>query len=91
MLFSHPAMLWGLLAVLIPIAIHLFNLRRYRKVYFSNVDRLVGLQTENRRRSELRRWLVLVARVLALVGNTGRNCFLPVMPPENQPELRFEK
>lgn len=67
MLFSHPAMLWGLLAVLIPIAIHLFNLRRYRKVYFSNVDRLVNLQTENRRRSELRRWLVLAARVLAVV------------------------
>ena len=33
----------------------------------------------------------LVARVLAMVGNTGLNCFLPVMPPENQPELRFEK
>lgn len=33
----------------------------------------------------------LVAEVLARVGNTGRNCFLPVMPPENQPELRFEK
>lgn len=66
MLFSHPSMLWGLLAVLVPIAIHLFNLRRYRKVYFSNVDRLATLQTENRRRSELRRWLVLVARVLAV-------------------------
>lgn len=66
MQFSNPAMLWGLLAVLIPIAIHLFNLRRYRKVYFSNVDRLATLQTENRRRSELRRWLVLVARVLAV-------------------------
>ena len=66
MQFSHPAMLWGLLAVLIPIAIHLFNLRRYRKVYFSNVDRLADLQTESRRRSELRRWLVLAARVLAV-------------------------
>ena len=33
----------------------------------------------------------LVASVLAMVGNTGINCFLPVMPPENQPELRFEK
>ena len=66
MLFSHPAMLWGMLAVLVPIAIHLFNLRRYRKVYFSNVDRLASLQTESRRRSELRRWLVLAARVLAV-------------------------
>ena len=33
----------------------------------------------------------LVASVLAMVGNAGINCFLPVMPPENQPELRFEK
>ena len=33
----------------------------------------------------------LVARVLAMVGNTGIDCFLPVMPPEKQPELRFEK
>lgn len=66
MLFSHPAFLWGLLAVLIPIAIHLFNFRRYRKVYFSNVDRLAELQSESRRQSELRRWLVLLMRVLAV-------------------------
>ncbi len=67
MLFSHPAMLWGLMAILIPIAIHLFNFRRYRKVYFSNVDRLAGLQSESRRRSNLRRWLVLAMRILAIV------------------------
>ena len=66
MLFSHPAMLWGLLAVLVPVIIHLFNFRRYRKVYFSNVDALSELQSENRRRSQVRRWLVLAARVLAV-------------------------
>ena len=33
----------------------------------------------------------LVARVLSMVGNTGISCFLPVMPPGNQPERRFEK
>lgn len=67
MLFSAPAFLWGLAAVLIPIAIHLFNLRRYRKVYFSNVDRLEELQSESRRRATVRQWLVLAARVLAIV------------------------
>lgn len=66
MLFSHPAMLWGLLAVLIPIVIHLFNFRRYRKVYFSNVEALSELHTESRRRSNVRRWLVLLCRVLAV-------------------------
>ena len=67
MLFSHPAFLWGLLAVVIPIVVHLFNFRRYRKVYFSNVERLRELHTEQRRRSTLRQWLVLALRVLAVV------------------------
>ena len=66
MLFSQPVFLWGLLAMVIPIVIHLFNIRRYRKVYFSNVDRLVELQTEQRRHSTLRQWLVLAMRVLAI-------------------------
>lgn len=67
MLFSQPAFLWGLLAVAIPIVVHLFDFRRYRKVYFSNVERLSELQTEQRRRSNLRQWLVLAMRVLAVV------------------------
>ncbi len=67
MLFSHPAFLWGLLAVAIPIIVHLFNFRRYRKVYFSNVDRLNEMQHEQRRHSTLRQWLVLAARILAIV------------------------
>lgn len=67
MLFSAPAFLWGLLAVLIPVAIHMFNFRRYRKVYFSNVDRLEALRSESRRHSDVRRWLVLAARVLTIV------------------------
>lgn len=67
MIFANPAILWGLLAIAIPIAIHLFNFRRYRKVYFSNVDRLTALRTESRRNSTLRRWLVLLLRCLAVV------------------------
>ncbi|MBR6441797.1 MAG: BatA domain-containing protein [Bacteroidales bacterium] len=67
MLFSNPAFLWGLQAVLIPVAVHLFNFRRYRKEYFSNVEQLVELQTESRRQNNLRQWLVLAARVLAIV------------------------
>lgn len=66
MLFSQPAFLWGLLAVAIPILIHLFNFRRYRKVYFSNVERLNELHIEQRRRSTLRQWLLLAMRVMAV-------------------------
>lgn len=67
-MFTYPAFLWGLLAVLIPVAVHLFNFRRYRKEYFSNVERLAALHTESRRQNTLRQWLVLAARVLAVVG-----------------------
>lgn len=67
MIFSQPLFLWGLLAVLIPIAVHLFNFRRYRKVYFSNVERLSELHSESRRRSTVRQWLVLLMRILAVV------------------------
>lgn len=67
MIFGNPAMLWGLLAVLIPVVVHLFNFRRYKKVYFSNVDQLVDLRTESRRHNNLRQWLVLAMRVLAIV------------------------
>ena len=68
MIFLHPAFLWGLVAVLIPVAVHLFNFRRYRKEYFSNVERLAALHTESRRQNTLRQWLVLAARVLAVVA-----------------------
>ena len=67
MTFANPAFLWGLLAVIIPIAIHLFNFHRYRTVYFSNVDRLAELHTESRRSSKVRRWLLLACRILAVV------------------------
>ncbi len=67
MIFTNPAFLWGLLALAIPIAVHLFNFRRYRKVYFSNVDRLREIRSESRRQSTLRRWLVLLMRCLAVI------------------------
>ena len=68
MIFANPIFLWGLLALLIPIAVHFFNFRRYRKVYFSNVDRLLEVKSEKRKMNELKRWLVLLMRCLAIVG-----------------------
>lgn len=67
MIFANPAFLWGLLALAIPIAVHLFHFHRYRKVWFSNVDRLLALRSESQRQSTLRRWLVLLMRCLAVI------------------------
>lgn len=83
MIFTAPLFLIGLAAVAIPIAVHLFNFRRYKKVYFSNVETIDQLQTESRRQSTLRQLLIMAARILAIV-------FLvlafaqPVIPNRNQ-------
>jgi hypothetical protein len=68
MLFVYPYLLWGLLAVSVPIIIHLFNLQRYKKVYFTNVRFLQQLQQQSRRQSVLRHWLALLFRILAIAA-----------------------
>lgn len=67
MIFTNPLFLIALAAVALPIAVHLFNFRRYRKIYFSNVEYLEELQVETKRQSKLRELLVLAVRILAIV------------------------
>ena len=54
MAFANPLLLFGLAAVLIPIIIHLFNFRRYKTVYFSNVKMLevIKKKTKEQRAAE---------------------------------------
>lgn len=68
MQFVHPEFLWGLLTLIIPILIHLFNFRRYKKVMFSNVAMLRKIETQSKRSRQLKRWLVLLSRLLALAA-----------------------
>jgi hypothetical protein len=64
--FLYPAFLFALLSLAIPVIIHLFNFRRYQKVYFSNVQFLKEVQEQQSSRKNLRERLILVARMLAL-------------------------
>jgi aerotolerance regulator-like protein len=66
--FVNPGFLYGLLAIAIPIIIHLFNFRRYRKVYFSNVKLLKELQFETKRSSRLKHLVILMLRILAVAA-----------------------
>ncbi|HEY0175106.1 MAG TPA: BatA domain-containing protein [Pedobacter sp.] len=65
--FLYPGFLFSLLAVAIPILIHLFNFRRYRKIYFSNVSFLKAAKEQNSSREDLRNLLVLFSRILAVI------------------------
>jgi len=68
MSFLYPYMLWGLLAVAIPVIIHLFNFRKFRKVYFTNVRFLEELKQQTRKQSKLRHLLVMISRMLAIAA-----------------------
>ncbi|SDY28523.1 BatA domain-containing protein [Hymenobacter psychrophilus] len=63
MVFTYPWFLWGLLAVAIPIAIHLFELRRPQRVLFSNVEFIREVKLVTARQRKLKHLLVLAARI----------------------------
>jgi hypothetical protein len=64
--FLYPAFLFALISLVIPVLIHLFNFRRYQKVYFSNVQFLKEIQEQRSSRRNLKERLILAARLLAL-------------------------
>ena len=68
MRFLYPNMLWGLLALLIPILVHLFNFRRHKLVYFSNTAVLRSIQQENAKTRKLKYLVTLLLRCLFIAA-----------------------
>lgn len=66
MKFAYPEFLYALSAIAIPIIIHLFNFRKYKKLYFSNVEFLKDIQQETQSKSKLKHLLILFSRILAI-------------------------
>jgi hypothetical protein len=65
--FLYPAFLFALISLAIPVIIHLFNFRKYQKVYFSNVQFLKEIQEQQASSRNLKELLVLAVRLLALL------------------------
>jgi hypothetical protein len=66
MQFLYPSFLWALLALAIPIIIHLFYFRRFKKIYFTNVKFLKEIKEETSSRNKLKNLLILAMRCLAV-------------------------
>jgi hypothetical protein len=66
MQFKHPELLFALLFLIIPILIHLFQLRKFQKTPFTNVKFLKEVTIQTRKSSKLKKWLVLLSRLFAL-------------------------
>ena len=67
MQFLYPLFLGALALLAIPIIIHLFYFRRYKKVYFTNVRFLKEIKEESSIRSRLKNLLTLLCRLLAIL------------------------
>ncbi|MCQ2959211.1 MAG: BatA domain-containing protein [Bacteroidales bacterium] len=62
--FKHPEFLYFLLTIAIPIIIHLFSFRKYKKVYFHNLQFIKNIQIEqNSTKSKLKEILILCSRI----------------------------
>ncbi len=67
MKFLFPTFLFALFTIAIPIIIHLFSFRRFKTVYFSNVDFLKDIKKESQQKSRLKQLLILIARILTII------------------------
>ena len=66
MTFVYPEFLFALAALSIPVIIHLFNFRRFRKVFFTNVRFIQEIKKDTDSKAKLKHLLVLLARLLAI-------------------------
>lgn len=64
--FLYPEFLFAWLLMSIPIIIHLFNFRKFKKVYFTNVQFLKDVQLQTSSTQKLKERLILAARLLAI-------------------------
>ena len=65
--FLFPAFLTALAGISLPIIIHLFRFRRFKRVYFSDIRFLKELKEETDSRNKLRHLLVLLCRIFTIV------------------------
>ena len=68
MQFKNPEILYFLFLLLIPILIHLFQLRRFKKTAFTNVVFLENVIQNTRKSNTLKKWLILFMRLLAIAA-----------------------
>jgi len=66
MRFVYPEFLYALSLLAVPVIVHLFNFRRFKKVFFTNVRFLKEIKEETTTRSKLKHLLVLLMRLLAV-------------------------
>ncbi len=66
MQFKHPEILYFLFFLIVPILVHLFQLRKFKTEFFTNVKFLKELDIQTRKSSKIKKYLLLATRLLLL-------------------------
>ncbi|RUT71858.1 hypothetical protein D0817_04010 [Flavobacterium cupreum] len=64
--FKHPEILYFLFLLIVPVLVHLFQLRRFKTSYFTNVRFLKELSVQTRKSSKIKKRLLLATRLLLM-------------------------
>ena len=85
MRFLSPGFLFALFTIAIPIIIHLFNFRKFKKVYFSNVRFLKNIHIQTSSRRQLKDRMILLTRIagIAFMVFAFSQPYLPATKQQN--------
>jgi hypothetical protein len=67
MKFLYPQFLYALFTLAIPIIIHLFNFKKYKNYYYSDISFLKSLKEKTKSQSQLRHLLIFLCRALTFI------------------------
>jgi hypothetical protein len=79
--FAQPALVWGTLAIAVPVAIHLLSRRRSRRLPFAAVDFILRSRKQKVRHIRLRQLLLLLLRSL-VIGCVAFAIARPLLRPK---------
>ena len=65
--FLYPYFLIAGIAIAAPIIIHLFNFKKYKKVFFPDIRFLKEIQEQTQKSSKLKHLLILISMILAIL------------------------
>ena len=65
--FQQPNFLWGLLLLILPLLVHLFQFRKFQTLLFPGVYRLKEQLNVAKKQKTVKHWWILLSRLLAIL------------------------
>ena len=65
--FLNNSIFYYFFLLAIPVIIHLFNFRKHKNIHFSSIFFLKKLEEQTKSKYQIRRWIVLCNRILAVI------------------------